>query len=142
MDSVCSFSERVGISCGESRGVHRIQNLLECESDISSHLATCHLTKSNLKEYELILLRAGLFDLNTEQIDCMTVCTKHRHNLGKFWRPLKSCQYPKHSGTTRECKGRHVINPELSGDILKLYGKLVQVGSRKFPHFYFIEVHC
>lgn len=132
MEDICSFSEKAGISCGESRGVKKIENLLECLSDIKSHLESCHLSKSKLKEYQLILVRAGLFNISTEQISCMTVCCKHRHSLGKFWRPLKACQYPMHTGSTRECKGRHVINPEMSEDIMKLYGKLVQAGSRKF----------
>lgn len=132
MDTTCSLSERVGISCGESRGVIEVQSLLDCQSDISGHLASCHLSKSDLKEYELILVRAGLFHLPIEQVQCMTICQKHRNNLGKFWRPLKSCQYPKHSGAARECKGRHVFNSQLSEDVLKFNGKLVQVGSRKF----------
>ena len=128
MEGICSFSGKAGISCGESRGVNKVENLLQCVGDIKTHLESCHLSKTNLKEYELILLRAGLFSLSTEQISSMTVCCKHRNSLGKFWRPLKACQYPMHAGSTRECKGRHVINPQMSEDIMKLYDKLVQAG--------------
>lgn len=132
MEGVCSFSERVGTSCGESRGVNELVNLLDCQSDLKGHLSSCHLSKSNLIEYELILVRAGLFGLSFEQMSGMTVCCKHRNTLGRYWRPLKACQYPKHTGSNRQCKGGHVINAQMSEDIMKLYGKLIQAGSRKF----------
>ena len=132
MEGICSFSEKAGITCGECRGVKKIDNLLECLGDVKNHLGSCHLSKSNLNEYQLILVRAGIFNLNAEQISYMTVCPKHRNYLGKFWRPLKTCQYPMHTGSTRECKDRHVINPQMSEDIMKLYNKFVQAGSRKF----------
>ena len=79
MEGICSFSGKVGISCRESRGVNKVKNLLQCIGDIKTHLETCHLSKTNLKEQKLILLRAGLFNLSTEQISSMTVCCKHRN---------------------------------------------------------------
>ena len=36
----------------------------------------------------------------------MHVCPKHRDQLGRFFRPLRSCQYPLHNGPARKCHGR------------------------------------
>ena len=132
MDGKCSLSQRVGDDCRESRGVKEIVKLADCQSDISGHLSRCHLSKTGLKECDLILLRAGLFNLANAHVQSMTVCPKHRHELGRFWRPSKNCQYPKHSGGKTVCQGRHVVNPRLSDEVMKLYGQLVQVGSRKY----------
>ena len=48
-------------------------NLNECQHDIKVRLSRCHLSKSNLKEYELILLRVGLFEVTEEQIKSMNI---------------------------------------------------------------------
>lgn len=53
--------------------------LQDCTSDISQHLANCHLTKS-LQEYEVILARAGIFRWN-EGLGTI-ICPTHR---GKYW---------------------------------------------------------
>ena len=34
-----------------------------CKDDIRGHLSSCHLSWENMEEYELILARAGLFDI-------------------------------------------------------------------------------
>ena len=34
-----------------------------CKDDIRGHLSSCHLSWENIEEYELILARAGLFDI-------------------------------------------------------------------------------
>ena len=94
MEGIYSFFEKAGITCGECRGVKKIDNLLECLGDIKNHLDSCHLSKSNLKEYQLFLVRAGIFNLSYEQMSYMTVCPKHRNYLGKFWRPLKRVNMP------------------------------------------------
>jgi hypothetical protein len=132
MEKKCSFVGIGGISCGENRGLREICNLFDCQEDIKSQLATCHLSKSNLGESQLIALRAGMFHLSENQYKKMTICPSHRHNLGRFWRPLRSCQYPIHSGPVRKCAGRDVFNVSLSEAVFTLYGKLVQLGSRKY----------
>lgn len=132
MDGKCSLSGLGGICCGENRGMTNIVNLNECQQNIQVHLSSCHISKSNLKEYELLLLRAGLFNVTEEQSKNITVCPNHRNNLGRFWRPLRSCQYPEHSGPIRQCKGRDVFNVQLSQTVFKIYGKLVQIGSREY----------
>ena len=38
MEGICPFSGKAGISCGESRGVNKVENLLQCVGDIKTHL--------------------------------------------------------------------------------------------------------
>jgi hypothetical protein len=92
-----------------------------------------NLSKSNLRENELIAIRAGMFNLpKTSLIKMMFICPSHRHNLGRFWRPLRPCQYSLYSGPVRKCTGRDVFNVLLSKTVFTLYGKLIQIGSRKY----------
>ena len=102
MEKNCSFIAVGGISC-ESRSVVKISNLFDYNENMQSHLSSCHLWKSNLKENELIAIRAGMFHLGQDNFKKISICPSHRHNLGRFWRPLRSCQYPIHSGPARSC---------------------------------------
>ena len=62
----------------------------------------------------------------------MKICPKHRHQIGKFWRPLRTCQYPGHEGkVSRSVKGSHVIHFKMAKDIQMLFSRTVPVGSRK-----------
>lgn len=142
MEDTCSLSGSSVTVCGINRGVSGLTNLLECNEDISTHLSTCHLSKSNLKEHELILARAGLFNIASEHIRDMTVCPAHRDALGRFWRPRATCQHPAHTGPTSRVKGRHVFNLQMSQDVLTLHGVLVPTGSRKLFHFLCGIKHC
>jgi hypothetical protein len=132
MEKSCSFVGVGGISCGASRGLREISCLFDCKEDMSGQLSNCHLSKSNLRESELIAIRAGMFNRTEDQFKMMSICPSHRHNLGRFWRPLRPCQYPLHSGPARKCTGRDVFNVSLSKAVFTLYGKLIQVGSRKY----------
>ncbi len=38
--------------------------------------------------------RAGLFNLGVSKVEDMTVCPKHRNNLGRYWQSPRTCQYP------------------------------------------------
>ena len=89
MAKSCSFVGVGGISCGESRGLKEISCLFDCKEDMSVQLSNCHLSKSNLRENELIAIRAEMFNLTEEQFKMMFICPSHRHNLGRFWRPLR-----------------------------------------------------
>ena len=68
METCCSLSNLQNILCGESCGMSTNVNLLEFTEDIHIHLVSCHLSKSSLKEYEIILARADLFHLEKEQL--------------------------------------------------------------------------
>ena len=131
MEKICSFFGFGNVSCGESRGVVEVVQLSTCTGDISAHLAMCHLLKSGLSESQLILTQAGLFDVSPDQLKIMTVCPSHRHMLGRYWRPLRSCQYPTHSGPVHQYKNRKVFNLQLTMEVHRLYRCLVQIGSRK-----------
>ena len=127
----CSFYGKGERECGESRESSQFIRLVQCTSDVSSHLLNFHLSRKKISEHELILARAGIFDLSEEVVAEMVVCPAHRHSLGKYWRPFRTCQYPSHKGkkTTLHCKSP--VNFEMANDIQKMFGRTVQVGSRK-----------
>ena len=128
----CNFKESRKITCGSSRGFSQLIKVHECQDTITAHLETCHLSKSGLSEAELILSRAGHFDLTKDQVDQMVICPQHRHKLGRFWRPPRSCQYPSHSGPRKKhCNDRYVIGLEIAKDIQSVFKVTVGIGSRK-----------
>ena len=133
MSCRCSFHEIVQTECGTSRGTNTHVLLSECDADISAHLASCHLSRClDITESTLILARAGIRGLSSTQVASMTICPKHRHLLGRFWRPPKSCQYPSHSGKATSVAGRHVINWQMAEEIHLLFGVSTPVGSRMY----------
>ena len=138
MDAKCSFSELRKSKCGDFRGSpFAVRRLLECKEDITGHLQSCHLSKlvGNVEEHDLILMRAGKFDLPTHQQECMWICPNHRYNLGRNWRPLKTCQYPLHSGARKKLKNRDVVNLQMSKNIQTSFGVTIPIGSGKRVSF-------
>lgn len=134
MDTVrtCFFKYRESTPCGEDRGKRDLTSLDQCDEDVRRYLEAWHLSRENLSESALILARAGLFDVSADQVKLMYICPRHRHQYGRFFRPLRSCQYPSHKGKVKSVKGRHVINLQMAKDILRLYGNIVPIGSRKY----------
>ena len=114
-------------------------SLIECVDDITHGLKRCHLSRVKVMGHELILARAGIFHLPNVEIRKMTVCPKHRHNLGKYWRPLKTCQYPQHNGrkTTLHCK--NPVNWSMAQKIQEVLSAPVPVGSSKL---FFPQCRC
>ena len=94
----CFLSRTCTDLCGDSRGTSGIISLLQCNDPIESRLASIHLSRETITEGQLILARAGLFDLDESLVAQMSACTKHRHTYGTFWRPRTACQYPEHQG--------------------------------------------
>ena len=138
VSSSCSFREIVETECGPSRSVEGNVLLSACMDDITLHLASCHLSKcSKVNENELILARAGVRGLSKEQVAKMTICPRHRHLLGRFWRAPRSCQYPGHAGKIISVTGRHVVNFQMASEISILFDKTIPVGSRKYHSFFF-----
>ena len=141
MEGKCSFSDLAKSSCGDFRGSTRmVCRLRECQEGITGHLQACHLSKlTGIPEYELILPRAGLFDEPLHRQEEMFVCPKHRYNLGRNWRPLRTCQYPLHSGSRKKLRNRNVVNMQMYKNIQSIFGTTIPVGSGEwFVHFYFI----
>ena len=131
MSKTCSLNAFVLSDCGPSRGLAEYVELNSCNDDITSHLAKCHLSREDISERDLILARVGLLDLDEKQIETINVCPKHRHSLGKFWRPSKLCQYPEHVGKKTVVGGGHVINLKMMKEIKTLISHVVPIGSRK-----------
>ena len=77
----------------------------------NAHLKICSLSRSNLKELEVILQRAGLDRMPLDEVkNKLSVCPRHRFGSGKYWRPSKLCQYPGYKGSPTRVKGRETIN--------------------------------
>ena len=100
-----------------SIGTSGIISLLQCNDSIESHLASIHLSRETVTEGQLVLVRGGLFDLDETLVAQMSVCAKHRHTYGKFWRPRTACQYPAHQGrpgrSQKGAKSRYSANLEM-----------------------------
>ena len=136
MSSDCFMRSKDEKNCGPSRGASGVVRLSECNDVVANHLISCHLSKEGLDEKELILARAGLFNLPLEDSQRMWICYRHRHTLGRFWRGSKvSCQYPEHTGGKKRVKGREVVNVRMAQDIQKLFGVIVPIGSGSFIIF-------
>ena len=134
MEPICSFSELAKSSCGEFRkSPNIVRKLLECKDDITGHLQACRLSRlvGKIQEYELILVRAGIFDFPPNQLEKMWICPKHRYNLGRNWRPLRTCQYPLHSGAKKALKNIDVVTLQMSRHAQKIFGITVPIGSGK-----------
>lgn len=133
--SSCSLQEILKTPCGSSRDENSHVLPSECNSDISVHFASCHLSKcSDTTKSELILARAGIQGLSATRFTSLTICPRHRNLLGKFWRAPKSCHYPCHTGKIGSVAGRHVINFQMVNEMMLLFGKIVAVGSCKYDH--------
>jgi len=109
-----------------------IFNLAKCQAlTCLSHLRRHHLSSEKLTEHQLILTRAGHFDVSDAQIKELFVCPSHRGRLGKYWStPKTACQYPLHKGKSQSTKSGRVLNVQLSKDILDVFHILIPVGSR------------
>ena len=58
-----------GKSCGPSRGRSGVLRLSNCNDDVANHIVSCHLFKEALSENELILAKAGLFNVSPEDAE-------------------------------------------------------------------------
>ena len=126
------FVKKGFLDCGFSRGRSETVFLYECREDLTAHLKNCFLSRADLKEYEVILQRAGFECLSHEQVKKLRVCPRHRYGLVKHWRPSKLCQYPGHKGTPTSVKSRDVINHAIAKEVFQLFGISVPIGSRKY----------
>ena len=69
----------------------------------------------------------------------MTVCPTHRNNLGRYWQPPRTCQYPEHTGKLKKVEGGNVISFKTSKEINTLFGETAQVGSREYQVCLFLS---
>ena len=103
--------------------------LRTCNRDITSHLKRLKTSHANINgEWHLILLRAGLFEVQGESL---TICPLHRDVLGTLWnssRPPTKCSHPLHR--TSKAKPDRGVSPAFSKAIRDHWGRFVrgQVG--------------
>ena len=118
----CSLYEILQSPCGSSREEVEHVLLSECNADISTHLASCHLSKCReVTEAKLIMARAGIQHFSRIQLEGMTICPRHRHLLGRFRRGPRSCQYPGHTGKVTSVAGSHVITFLIADEIRLIF---------------------
>ncbi len=132
MECKCLFQTRGESICSEP--AVRLTKLSDCKNNVDDQLQTWHLSqlKGKLQEYELILNRSELpHDLSSDQLEHLWICEKHRDDMGRNWRPRRTCQYPLHSGRKKKLKTRNAVNPDMSKEIKIIYGKHAPIGSRK-----------
>ena len=79
-----SFAGRANITCGSSRDKDEFFPLKKYVIEVKNHLRSCNLSRTKVTEYDLILARAGKFNLSHEEVEMMVVCPAHRHNLGIY----------------------------------------------------------
>lgn len=58
----CLFFGIGKIECGEFRGKEEFVLFSECNSDVLNYLRSCYLSRVKVIEYELILVRVGIFN--------------------------------------------------------------------------------
>ncbi|KAL9960337.1 hypothetical protein ACROYT_G033784 [Oculina patagonica] len=130
--TTCFMSAKDEIGCGENNGETKLVPLSECKSDITAHLRRCHLTKEDISESELILLRAGYFSKTAQQVENMFVCPRHRANLGKDWRNQTgrtACHYPDHKGKQKSVKSDRVVTVKIAREVMEVFDVAIPVGS-------------
>ena len=76
-------------TCGDSRGKSSLSRLVDCKDDIRNHLANYRLSNVVLAEYEVILARAGKFELTEEDVSNLWVCPQHSLCTGEVLGPVK-----------------------------------------------------
>ena len=79
---------------------------------------------SVLTEKDLILTRSGHFE---EEGLNMTVCPKHRAELGIFWRPGRKCTHPLHGD--RNGRPERGANLQMCKEAMKKWSVLIPVGA-------------
>ena len=96
-----------------------------CKQDITAHLLNLDVSGKRgwrsqspaNTEKELILKRAGQFDLSEDRIAAMTMCPKHGRTLAVDWSGRKSttCCYPLHKGQRKQVKDPRRVNRPFQG---------------------------
>ena len=124
----CSFVTFSNKGCDISKrfpGVTEYFPLTSCHQDIKAHLRAVNVSQTSiLTEKDLILARSGHFE---EEGLNMTVCPKHRAELGIFWRPGRKCTHPLHGG--RNGRPERGANLQMRKEAMKKWRVLIPVGA-------------
>ena len=132
----CFISSKNESGCGEFKGESELVPISECNSDITAHLRRCHLTKDNITESELILLRASYFRKTAKQVENMLVYQRHRANLGKEWGNETgriACPYPDYhdQGKPKGVKSDREVTVKIAREVMEVFGITIPFGSRE-----------
>ena len=65
----CSFAGIANITCGSSRSKDEFFPLNKCFLEVKNHLRSCNLSRTKVTESDLILARAGKFNLSHEEVE-------------------------------------------------------------------------
>ena len=126
----CSFEAFSTSRCDISRrfpGITEFFPLSSCQKDIKAHLRTVKVSQTSvLTEKDLILARTGHFN---EDGNKMTICPRHRAELGTFWRPGRKCAHPLHGD--HRGKPERGANLEICKGIMKKWRTLIPIGAGK-----------
>ena len=115
-----------------------IVNLASCNSDIQEYLIKYGISGAKnidgakeISESDLILNRAGKFDVSPEQMKIFSICTYHRQHLTTHWPGCKrfTCTYPEHQGKKVSLKQPRRVTRKLSESIFRASGYVVSIGS-------------
>ena len=119
MEKTSSFSVVLNEHCGPNRGEEKLIFLRECKQEISNHLRRCHLSRENVTEIDLILARAGLFDLSASKVKEMTVCPNTETTLAGIGSPPEPVNTQNTPGSLKKLKLRRNCNQleDLKGDL-------------------------
>ena len=134
----CSFLTE-NSPCGLAGIGSTIVPLSACNLNMTSHLISLQVTgkrggeKASVSEKDLILNRAGYFELTRQQQEILTICPKHRKSLTADWQGRKSraCSYPAHLGKPKQLKSPRRINAQMSLEIYQIFNSVVPIGSGK-----------
>lgn len=155
----CSFASQE-TPCSSYGSSTDILPLDACKEDITPHLLGLGVSSKRgwrsegieITENDLILNRAGHFDLSQDRVATMAICPKHRRELTVDWRGRKSstCCYPSHKGHRKQVKDPRRVNYAVSKEIFSLYNAVVPVGSgecllitlKSFYRFYLVNFVC
>ena len=126
---MCDFATDVS-PCGDSESnASDVVSLSTCTKSVHHHLLQHGLSSSkdwgkssNITEYELILNRAGMFDVSPSACQEMKICGNHRSSLSTMWHGVRkrSCSFPDHHGKKNAMKSPRRVTMAMS---LSLYSK-------------------
>lgn len=131
----CSFKSIVGTSCSHARRdrsrSREVIPLASCTNDITAHKSSFAFSGVET-EKELILVRSGLFYLNPNDENSLTICPFHRSELGVGWirTSTTTCRVPEEVASHKKRgKADRGIGKDLSRLLYQRTGMLIPVGS-------------
>lgn len=136
----CSFNSKESpCQCSDYYGKKSsVVNLGSCDFDIQEYLIKYGISGvknidgiTEISESDLILNRAGKFNVSSEEKKTFSICTYHRQYLTTHWPGCKrsTCTYPEHQGKKVTFKKPRRVTRQLSESIYGASGYVVSIGS-------------